>query len=364
MTVLTVDTQGLFFDSMSLHSVDANVYGLTVTVATASGEPFWQHTITDQKNIHTFDIHEEALVHFPIKIVSTFSYNGEPAALFHVEYLFEVVNEFIIVEGRYTISGNRKPEMYFEKAENRALFAPYMSKIKYLIVEEIPPRPDDYIDPQLHAWMEPLAYDAFWGEHYQRQIVKQFIDVNAKTIYLCLDADEIPNRDVVAQFRDARLYESTFSRKIRLEMLYFSFNFHWTDTDTWTPPYAVNTVGYLAERDMVVARDVNSDRSVYIPSAGWHLSYFFSRPDVARKVESFAHRELDEAVYKGDGHIDRCLREGWDLFMRQKLRRVDVEGSAQVLPEGWKAFHEAILRMQQILPDGKGDGDAQEVRVS
>jgi hypothetical protein len=255
MTVLTVDTQGLFFDSMSLHSVDANVYGLTVTVATASGEPFWQHTITDQKNIHTFDIHEEALVHFPIKIVSTFSYNGEPAALFHVEYLFEVVNEFIIVEGRYTISGNRKPEMYFEKAENRALFAPYMSKIKYLIVEEIPPRPDDYIDAQLHAWMKPVSYDAFWRDHYQRYHVRNFIDRDAKAIYLCLDADEIPNRDVVAQFRDEWMYDMAFAhQKVRFMMYMMYYNFNWTESNVWNHAYAVTTEQFLAITDFVQVR--------------------------------------------------------------------------------------------------------------
>ncbi|CAE7482142.1 unnamed protein product, partial [Symbiodinium microadriaticum] len=159
----------------------------------------------------------------------------------------------------------------------------------------------------------------------------------------------IPSREVVAQFRDEQLYSSLFAKKIRLEMLMFYYNFKWSDTSMWTPPYVVNTAGYLAEEDMVLARDVNSDRSVYVPRAGWHLSFFLSKADVVRKIESFAHREFDHDVFKADDHVTACLREGRDLFNRENFRLslVDLEASELVLPKGWREFQLSILQLQE-----------------
>ncbi len=43
--------------------------------------------------------------------------------------------------------------------------------------------------------------------------------------------------------------------------------------------------------------------------AGWHLSYYMGVPELARKVESFSHREYDTPEIKAAEHI-RCTSCG------------------------------------------------------
>ena len=248
---LYLNSTGQFFDQIVLHSIDDTVFGLTVSVIHNS-ETIWEHRITDVKNIHSLDLHEEALAHYPVKLVSTFSYNGESAALFHVQYMFPVVNQFIIVESRLTISGKPKHILYFNLPENQASFAPYMSKIKFLVVDDVPPRPANFIDPTKHAWMKSMSYDAFWVDHYQRSIVRDHIDKTSKTIYLCTDADEIPKRELVASFRDEWMYDEVFSRKtIHFAMYMFYYNFNWIMPSLWAHAFAMSTERYLAQEDLV-----------------------------------------------------------------------------------------------------------------
>ena len=51
----------------------------------------------------------------------------------HLAVMDSVVDQFVIVEGRYTFSGYEK-ELCF----NPYTFSPWMDKIKYLIVEDKP----------------------------------------------------------------------------------------------------------------------------------------------------------------------------------------------------------------------------------
>ena len=63
----------------------------------------------------------------PYKLYDTFCYNGEEIALFHIQYLYDIVDKFIIVESRETHSGHIKPFLYFE--QNSQLFEPYKDTI-------------------------------------------------------------------------------------------------------------------------------------------------------------------------------------------------------------------------------------------
>jgi hypothetical protein len=55
---------------------------------------------------------------------------------------------------------------------------------------------------------------------------------------------------------------------------------------------------------------------VYGEPAGWHLSYFGGRESIRRKLGSFAHQELNNPAINSDGHIERCLASGTDLYGR------------------------------------------------
>jgi len=353
---IRIDSNGLYFDKILVHTPDNSIFEARVTVS-QDGEVFWEEVVADMQNIHIYDISAAAMTHFPFGIISTFSYNGEPAALFHVQYLFDVVNQFIIVESRYTISGARKPMLFFEREDTKRDFDPYVSKILYLVVDEIPPRPEGFIDPERHDWMHSVSYDAFWRDHYQREIVKQHVSPSAKNLFICTDADEIPRREVVAQFRNEQLYVGAFSSKVHLQMLMFYYNLNWVALSTWTHPFVANTDSYFALSDMIQARVANeSERAQSLLFAGWHFSYFLSFADIVRKMESFPHREFDQAAFKSVEHVTACLATGKDIYMREdfKLYRIgNLEANSALFPQGWRELQHSLQELQGLQVKGE-----------
>jgi hypothetical protein len=100
-------------------------------------------------------------------LIISFPYNGEPAALLHIEYLYDIVDMFIIVEARWTFTGRRKPYLYFYK--NYRSFLPYAKKIHFLLIDSFPPMPKQNVLYQDYFYKKhPPAnfppYDSYMGE--------------------------------------------------------------------------------------------------------------------------------------------------------------------------------------------------------
>mmetsp|Transcript_24578 Transcript_24578/g.36196 ORF Transcript_24578/g.36196 Transcript_24578/m.36196 type:complete len:443 (+) Transcript_24578:75-1403(+) len=352
---LIISSNGHYFDRIVILSSEGRVYGSLVSVS-AEGSVFWEDSIRDKSSMHVFDIETAAQLNYPVQIVSTFSYNGEPAAAFHVEYLYHTVSEFIIVESWYTISGELKPELYFQRDDNRKLFEPFMSKIRYVVIDSVPARPHDWVDPS-HQWMREESYDAFWVDDYQRKAARNYVDPTSRTLVICTDSDEIPRREIVAQLRNVALYD-LFRYTVPLQMYFFYYSFRWMSVDTWYHPFIINAQGYHELDNLIYARvHPPEEASRSIPNAGWHLSYFLSHEDVVRKVESFPHREFDRPEFKADDHVHDCLLNGADIYQREnfKLQAIDPYKHAAELPQGWEAFHSQILRKQGLREDKKSD---------
>jgi hypothetical protein len=180
-------------------------------------QSFWSHQIKVRKSIYILDLENVTIHFFPIKIINTFSYNGEALLLFHIRYMYPVINEFILIESWYTHSGKKKEFLFFEQENVKKEMAPYMDKILYIAIHEHPPRPMDsqYLDTSLHPNYSEAEFDAFWRESYQRISVQNFLRQRitnptlpypklslAHTLVLCGDTDEIVDRDELNKFRD------------------------------------------------------------------------------------------------------------------------------------------------------------------
>jgi hypothetical protein len=355
---LLIDTHGLFFNKIILHSTGSIIFGVIIEVfAEDNATPFWSHQIKNQDSFHLFDLGEVALSHFPVYIADTFSYNGELAALFHIQYLYRVVNEFILVESWFTHSGVRKPFLFFQQPNISSQFAPYMDKITYLIIEEIPPRPDDY----LHAWLDNRHQDTFWRENYQRRVGREYLQSRAndpssmisfdKTLVLCVDSDEIFDRTILAAFRDLNLYPGLFSQhhKVKFGLALFYYNFKWLYSRSWEHAFLTDLRSYLEIDDFLEARVTGGENTYFIQKSGWHLSYFTSIDDIIRKIESMAHREFDLEEFKEREEVVARVKEGKDLYHREDmvLNLFDVETNAILLPEGWEEFQMKLLELQE-----------------
>ena len=69
-----------------------------------------------------------------IKIIDYIIYNGDLITPYRLKYLYNVIDEFVIIEARYTHTNILKPFLYKDK--NYSDFEPYIDKCKFIIVME------------------------------------------------------------------------------------------------------------------------------------------------------------------------------------------------------------------------------------
>ena len=280
-----------------------------------------------------------------IQILDCFIYNGEMIAALRLEYLYDVVDEIIVVESQMTFSGNKKAQLFTER--DALLFRPYMAKVTFLIIDDYPEPDQAWLSTKAkNAWMTDLS--VWFRESYQRNFAQGYIKekyAGQKYVVLACDVDEIPNREVVAELRSSRYEHAHIALYFEMEMSYYSFN--WTARYQWYHAFAVSNVG-LVKKTLDDYRTENT-RYHLRQSAGWHLSYYMGISELARKIESFSHKELNLPEYKAEDHILECIRTGKDLFNRGS--HFDMLPAMPELqakrPERWQAFAKHLAIVQE-----------------
>ena len=286
----------------------------------------------------------------PYKLYDTFCYNGEEIALFHIQYLYDIVDKFIIVESRETHSGHIKPFLYFE--QNSQLFEPYKDKIELLVIDTFNCIKDLFENWNPEIWMSHLAYESWCREQYQRNYAYNYLQ-NQKGPYFvyCGDVDEIPHRNILNEFKNSFTNDykyKSISDAIYFEMNFFYYNFKWIKTYKWYHAYITNDK-CLQQYSLNYLRIGNkTHKTKYIQNAGWHCSFFQSYENIKRKCESFAHRECDKNDYKTIENIQRCFQYGYDIFKRGVLENLNEYTNTSTLPDGWEKLQRYILDIQQL----------------
>ena len=227
--------------------------------------------------------------------------------------LAAVVDRFVLVEGTRNFDGTPKP-LHF--ADNRERFRPFLEKVVHVVVDDLPPF-------EGNAWVL---------ENFQRNAIARGLrDCRPDDLVLLSDADEIPRAATVAGF-DARL------GVVENRLYYYKFNLQMVEGGDL----------YLSTR-LVRARDLESLQALrkvkgkrypwwrldkrpprtILRDGGWHFSYLFGADDIARKVRVSAHQEFNTGYFTDAERIERCMREGRDLFDRagRGLRAVPLDES-------------------------------------
>jgi beta-1,4-mannosyl-glycoprotein beta-1,4-N-acetylglucosaminyltransferase len=267
-----------------------------------------------------------------MKIIDCFPYNGETIALFRLQYLWDVVDEFVIVEAGETHSGRKKDGLFLDR--NAAQLAPFRAKITPLVIERFP-TPTEAELAQLTNPKRNTEPSAWFREKYQRNFATEYLrsrGAGNPWIVMGCDADEIPRRELVSTF--PTIYDS-LSAGYRLQMSIFYYSSRWTKRDKWYHAFAAN--------DRAVAQETLDGLRVgpfikkAVANAGWHLSYFMNDEEIQRKVQSFAHTELDSAESRNLEWIKQCMRTGKDLY-KPGPEEDCLPYDGEDLPEGLRAF--------------------------
>ena len=258
--------------------------------------------------------------------LDTVMFNGEPVLKARLAYLADSVTTFYICEQRFTHQGERKKTLYTELYKD--WLTPYTDKIK-LIIDET-----DY-----------SKFDTWDIENSQRNYSLQTIlndYPDTPFIVSVCDCDEIPDKTAVIQKSD--LYEKCNSGCVVMKQPLFYYNLNWFLFE-WKRAFFLNDTTVKTFRDFQIFRNEKGPISDSF-QCGWHLSYFLSTDDIRRKIESFAHKEVNKDIYKNESHVKDCVENGKDLYMNTWV--IFHKNMSFNFPKEILELHDYVTKLQKF----------------
>ena len=227
-----------------------------------------------QKNLSPIAISEIKEYRKKIQLYDIFTYNGEADMLeIRLNMLYDVVDQFIIVEASTTFSGLHKP-LYFK--EQRERFAPFLEKIAYVVIDDYPN------DTALYALANesdniPKDGPEHWRrEFYQKESIKKALsDLKDDDICFIGDVDEIWNPAIVIDYTKNDIF------KLRQEVYTYYLN------NKSNEPWAGTLVTkYKNIKHSCLNHLRSKDKTIYtyIENGGWHFTNMGGVSEVRRKL--------------------------------------------------------------------------------
>jgi beta-1,4-mannosyl-glycoprotein beta-1,4-N-acetylglucosaminyltransferase len=266
-----------------------------------------------------------------MKIFDCFMYFDEEIVLdLRLNTLNEFVDYFVIVESKFTHSGDRR-ELKF----NHKKFEKFKHKIIYLIYDQLPSQIEKInVEDKADVKSTKYIFNAAYRENGQRNYIeKGLINAKKNDLILISDVDEIPNL--------SKINFNKINKKIilfRQDMFYYKFNLHfpnliWTGTkgckkkDLLNPQWLRN----VKDRKYSFFRiDTFFSKNKYtsikvINNGGWHFSYLKTAKEIEHKLKSYLHhREFDEdpLSVKKINEIIKNKKAIYDLSVDKSLSKI------------------------------------------
>ena len=242
--------------------------------------------------------------------VTFFEENRQMDLRFNI--LDNYVDHFYVCEGKYDHQG-RKKKINFRINK----YPKFKKKITHLIVKNFP--------KNLNPWQR----QAFQRE----QILKNINLAKDDDLILFSDPDEIPNLYNFKKINFKKKYiiflQDLFYYKLNIKEEGFGNN--------WEGPRGclkknLKSIDYM--RQKVLKKNlkygfwrIDKERNLQIlKNGGWHFSYLLTPSEIQRKVETFAHNELNKKKFTNLNNIRNCIKNFKDLFHRKaKFKKVKID---------------------------------------
>lgn len=220
-----------------------------------------------------------------------------------LDYLYNKVDKFVLVEATITHSGKSKP-MYF--AENRERYSKYLDKIIYVPLT---------IDPNNYDWTHDQSKgfkNASWQvENLQRNgILKGLEGIPDDAVIMISDLDEIPNSDAID--RAVRLL--AHKNFVVMETRQFYYNLGQCLVEPW-PATVLGQKKFVKNVTPQRLRDTKNSL-LWVKHGGWHLTYFGSADAIQNKIKNFAHQEFNSDQFTNLDYIEDRVKNGLELYGR------------------------------------------------
>ena len=220
--------------------------------------------------------------------------------------LFEIVDRFVIAEANIDHAGNkREPKFDINK------FNKFRSKIKYILVEDLP--------------THNKFYKKNWGPSWRREnlqrnaLEKGYSDCEPDDLIMISDLDEIPNPENIKEFKSTDKI-GCFVQKDFL----FKLNFINTTIPNW---YGTRICKKRFLKSPQWIRDIKPRKQPfykfykpkfdkYIFDGGWHFSSVKTPENIYQKLDSYAEQKWNNENYKNLDIIKKKIELKQDLFNR------------------------------------------------
>jgi beta-1,4-mannosyl-glycoprotein beta-1,4-N-acetylglucosaminyltransferase len=225
-----------------------------------------------------------------------------------LEYLYDTVDYFIIVECNITHRGNPKPLNYLNNIQR---YKKYLDKIIYF------PYAADIKDLNVDQTLTDFDYNsAHWKiEKRQRNHILEAVKFfKEDDMVLISDLDEIPSKSAI---NIASKQLGTAAAAFSLSQDFFFYNFSQKQSYPWKGT-VISTNKFVQEQSPQWLRDMRWDIPT-IFQGGYHLSYWGDPSRIATKIQNFAHQELNKETFTDTERIKERIKSGNDPFDRQQL---------------------------------------------
>lgn len=222
------------------------------------------------------------------KILDTFLFTHEFDLLeLRLRLLWPVVDKFLMMEGDHSFTNQTKPMRFNEQKERFEWAAEKLMHVQHI---------GKFMD----------GGGDLYVEHQHRQCLYDYaklMDFAPKDILMMSDVDEIPSRDVVAQFRKCPDFPQPFL--LHQEFYYYNIKCH--RGSKWRGTMAMHfghDLGDVGEARQHRAKMKSTDKN-----CGWHLAHFYDSDSIKEKLSYSSHRGYNNPKYYDKGHLKKCVEQ-------------------------------------------------------
>jgi beta-1,4-mannosyl-glycoprotein beta-1,4-N-acetylglucosaminyltransferase len=258
-----------------------------------------------------------------MKVYDCFQFFNELDLLeIRLELLYDVVDHFVIVESNKTHSNDNKT-LYF--MDNREKYIKYLDKIIHVVSDF----PSDMLNVSLSKRNTNTQYDivynsildlfdktqtnlknepSFARDYFQRDFIKLgLLNCEPDDMILISDLDEIPNPSIVEMIKNEKLFNHVVLMDCHN---YYINNLLHTN---WFGTYAVK-YSDIEGNSFSGLRDKSSKEFSRIENGGWHLSFMGGEERIKKKIQSYAHQELNNQYVLNS--VKNRMENNTDVFGR------------------------------------------------
>ena len=218
--------------------------------------------------------------------------------------LNDVVDKFVICEGKYDHQGKKKKNNF-----NIKLFPEFKNKIIYIVCDKFP--------KDLNPWERQA--------HQREYIFKGLENTDKEDFIIFSDPDEIPNPDKLKNISLSKKYgiflQKTFCYKLNL------FNKHETP---WAGSRIVKrknlkSINWLRQKVLPINLKyslfrIDKERDIQlINNGGWHFNNLMKPDMVSLKLKTFAHTEYASKKFSDVKIVKNKIKNFEDLFNKNLI---------------------------------------------